>query len=151
MRVPLSLVTTLETIEFGRQGMQIRVERALRNGKVVFRAHGKCGQEDVGAMHDQPRDDRLVEVFTSNAPYVEHEGFESGTWSQGPPRYAGYEQQRKRSRRGGEASPGVSLPPWKALATRKTMTGRTARVTAARVAVRGQAALLDPSRFRQAG
>ena len=150
MRVPLSLVTTLETIEFGRQGMSIRGERVLRNGKVVFRAHGKCGQEDVGAMHDQPRDDRLVEVFTSNAPYVEHEGFESGTWSQGP-RCAGYEQQRKRSRRGGEASPGVSLPPWKALATRKTMTGGTARVTAARVAVRGQAALLDPSRFRQAG
>ena len=73
MRVPISLVTTLETIEFGRQGMSIRGERAVRNGKVVFRAHGKCGQEDVGAMHDQPRDDRLVEVFTSNAPCAEHE------------------------------------------------------------------------------
>ena len=64
MRVPLSLVTTLETIEFGRQGMSIRGERVVRNGKVVFRAHGKCGQEDVGAMHDQPRDDRLVEGRT---------------------------------------------------------------------------------------
>ena len=75
--------------------MSIRGERVLRNGKVVFRAHGKCGQEYVGAMHDQPRDDRLVEVFTSNAPYAEQKGFECGTCSQSPPRYAGFEHQRK--------------------------------------------------------
>ena len=75
MRVPLSLVTTLETLEFGRQGMPIKGERVLRNGTVGFRFHGRCGQEDVGAMHDQLWDDRLVEVFTSNAPYVEHQGF----------------------------------------------------------------------------
>ena len=123
MRVPPSLVTTFETLEFGRQGMPISVNRLLRNGRVVFRLHGKCGQEDVGAMHDQLWDDRHVEVFPSVAPYVKHEGFESGTCSQGLPRYAGFEQQRRGSRRGGEALLGASLPPWKALATRKNHDG----------------------------
>ena len=88
MRVPLSPVTTLKTLEFGRQGVPIRGERVLRNGKVVFRVHGKCGQEDVGAVHDQLWDDRYVEVFPSNAPFIEHEGSASGTCCQGPPRYA---------------------------------------------------------------
>ena len=36
MSVPLSLVTTLATLEFGRQGMPIRGERALRNGRSGF-------------------------------------------------------------------------------------------------------------------
>ena len=56
--------------------MPIRGERALRNGRsVFFRIHGKCGQEDVGAMHDKLCDDQHVEVFLSNAPYVEHQVF----------------------------------------------------------------------------
>ena len=36
MRVPLSLVTTLATLKFGRQGMPIRGERVLRNGRSGF-------------------------------------------------------------------------------------------------------------------
>ena len=82
MRVPLSLVTALATLEFGRQGMPIRGKRVLHNGRsVFFRIHGKCGQEDVGAMHDQLWDDLHVEVFPSNAPYVEHEAFDRNLFS----------------------------------------------------------------------
>ena len=31
--------------------------------------------EDLDVMHDQPKDDRLGEVFPSNRPHVEHQGF----------------------------------------------------------------------------
>ena len=57
-----------------RNANQRRKSLAQRQ-KWFFRIHGKCGQEDVGAMHDQPKDDRHVEVFPSNTPYVEHQGF----------------------------------------------------------------------------
>ena len=36
MRVPFSLVTALATLEFGRQGMPIRGERACATAEVVF-------------------------------------------------------------------------------------------------------------------
>ena len=150
MRVPLSLVTTLETIEFGRQGTPIRGERVLRNGTVVFRFHGRCRQEDVGAMHDQLWDDWHLEVFASNAPYVEHEGFEGGTCSQGPPRYAGFEQQRKRSRGGGEGLPGASQPPWKGSASRNNRDGWTSTSDSCSGCSSGTSDF-DPSRFAQAG
>ena len=30
----------------------------MRNGTVVCRGHGKCGQEDLDELHNQPKDDR---------------------------------------------------------------------------------------------
>ena len=71
-----------------RQGRVVRPQRVMRNGTVGFSVQGKYGQEDVGAMHDQLKDDRHGEVFPSNAPFIEHEGSASGTCSQGPPRCA---------------------------------------------------------------
>ena len=47
----------------------------MRNGTVVFRVQGKYVVEDLDVMHDQPKDDRLGEVFPSNRPHVEHQGF----------------------------------------------------------------------------
>ena len=46
-----------------------------------------------------------------------------------------FEQQRK-GHKGGEALPGVSLPPRKGSASRKNRDGGPARVAVARVAVR---------------
>ena len=99
-------------------------------------------------MRDQPKGDWHVAALSM--PYVEHSDFfESGHCTQGPPRYERFELLRKGPRRGGEALPGVSLPPWKASATRKTMMGGSARVTAAQVAVRAQVTLWDASSFSQ--
>ena len=50
-------------------------QRVMRNGTVVFRVQVKCGVEDLDVMHYQPNDDRLGEVFPSNRPHVEHQGF----------------------------------------------------------------------------
>ena len=147
MRVPLSLVTTLATLAFGRQGMPIRGERALRKGRVPFRVHGKCGQEDVGAMHDKLWDDRHVEVFPSNAPYVEHQAFDRNLCSRSLMVQRIFEQQRKCPKGGGEALPGVSFPPWKGSASRKN---HEERMTVARVVVRAQVTLLDAANFSQA-
>ena len=95
MRVPLSLVMSFfPGVRKTRNANQRR--NSLAQWQSSFSGvHGKFGQDDVGAMHDQLWDDRHVEVFPSNAPHVEHEGFESGTCSQGPSWYKGFEQQRK--------------------------------------------------------
>ena len=53
----------------------------MRNGRVAFRVHGICGQEYVGAMHDKLWDEQHVEVFPSNAPYVEHQAFDRNLFS----------------------------------------------------------------------
>ena len=47
----------------------------MRNGTVVFMDQGKYAVEDLDVMHDQPKDDRHGEVFPSNTPHVEHQGF----------------------------------------------------------------------------
>ena len=125
MRVPLSLVTTLATLKFGRQGMPIRGERVLRNGRSGFsgftanvgrktweRCMTSCGMTGMWRSSRRTRHTLSIRLLT-------------GTCSQGPPRYAGFEQQRKCPRRGGEALPGVSLPPWKGSASRKNHEERT--------------------------
>ena len=58
-----------------RQGMVVRPQSDMRNGTVVLRVQGKYVVEDLDVMHDQPKDDRLGEVFPSNTPHVEHQGF----------------------------------------------------------------------------
>ena len=57
------------------QGMLVKAQRVMRIGIVVFRVQGKYLVEDLDAMHDQPKDDRLGEVLPSNRPHVEHQGF----------------------------------------------------------------------------
>ena len=63
-----------------RNANQRRKSLAQRQ-KWFFRIHGKCGQEDVGAMHDKLWDEQHVEVFPSNAPYVEHQAFDRNLFS----------------------------------------------------------------------
>ena len=55
--------------------MLVRAQRVMRNGTVVFRVQCKYVVEDLDVMHDQPKDDRLGEVFPSNRPHVVHQGF----------------------------------------------------------------------------
>ena len=64
-----------EPWDLERQGMLVRPQRVMRNGTVVFRDQGKYAVEDLDVMHYQPNDDRLGEVFPSNRPHVEHQGF----------------------------------------------------------------------------
>ena len=68
----------------------------MRNGTLVFMVHGKCGQEDVGAMHDKLWDEQHVEVFPSNVSYVEHQFFffGRGHCAQGPSWYKGFLSSR---------------------------------------------------------
>ena len=39
------------------------------------RVQVEYGVENLDVIHCQPKDDRLGEVFPSNTPYVEHQGF----------------------------------------------------------------------------
>ena len=59
--------------------MLLRPQRVMRNGTVVFWDQGKYAVEDLDVMHDQPKDARHGEVFPSNRPHVEHQGF----WKEG--------------------------------------------------------------------
>ena len=68
-----------KALDLERQGMLVRPQRVMRNGTVLFRDQGKYGVEDLDVMHYQPKDARHGEVFPSNRPHVEHQGF----WKEG--------------------------------------------------------------------
>ena len=102
-------------------------------------------------MRDQPKDDRHSEVFPSNVPYVEHQGFfERGHCAQCPSWCEGFEQQRKCPKGGRERLLRGSQPPRNWSASRKNRDGGPARVAVALFAVRPQLTLLDAARFSQA-
>ena len=73
----------------------------------------------------------------------------TGTCSQGPPRFAGFEQQRKCLKGGGEAPPGVSLPPWKRSASRKNHEEWTCTADSCSGCSSGTSDSLDASSFSQ--
>ena len=67
-------------LDLERQGMFLRPQRVMRNGTVVFQDSRQIrGVEDLDVMHDKPKDARHGEVFPSNRPHVEHQGF----WKEG--------------------------------------------------------------------
>ena len=64
-----------EAKDLERQGMLVRAQSIMGNGALVSKVQGKYGVEDLDVMHCQPEDERHGEVFRSNTPYVEHQGF----------------------------------------------------------------------------
>ena len=93
--------------------MLVRAQSIMGNGALVSKVQGKYGVEDLDVMHCQPEDERHGEVFRSNTPYVEHQGFlKEDTVLMVPSWYKGFEQQRKCPKGGGEGLPGGSQPPW---------------------------------------
>ena len=105
----------------------------------------------MGAMHDKLWDDRHVEVFPSNAPYVQHEVFLKvepvlkvlhGTKDLSS---RGKLQKRRGSATWCELANMEGVGDWEV-----SPESGPARVTLARVAVRAQVTLLDASSFGQA-
>ena len=90
-------------------------------------------------MHYQPEDERHGEVFPSNTPYVEYQGF----FEEDTVLKVLHDTKDLRSRGNApkEEEKGCrvgSQPPWMGSASRNYHDGRPARVTVARVAVRAQ-------------